>query len=152
MRPARLRRRLAAAFLALAAGIVACSSGPECNQLACMTGLEIQVTSRELLAAGTYEITVELDGVSGACRIIFPRTTDLSECDPGLPVSVHWQSAGFILSVFTRAEAIGVTVHRDGELLGQGMFEPEYRTVQTDRSTCAPTCEIATPEVLPLDS
>jgi len=152
MRPARMRWRVTAAFFALATGAFACSSGPECNQLACATGLEIHVTSRQLLAAGTYEIAVELDAVSGSCRIIFPRTTELSECDPGLPVSVHWQSAGFILSVFARAEAIGVTVSRDGELLGQGMFEPEYRTVQTDRSTCAPTCEIAAPEVLPLDS
>jgi hypothetical protein len=152
MRPARLRRPVTAAFLALTTAVVACSSGPECNQLACATGLEIHVTSRQLLAAGTYEIAVELDAVSGSCRIIFPRTTELSECDSGLPVSVHWQSAGFILSVFTRADAIAVTVHRDGELLGQGMFEPEYRTVQTDRSTCAPTCEIAEPELLPLDS
>lgn len=152
MRPARLWWRVTVAVLALTTGLVACSSGPECNQLACMTGLEIHVTSRQLLAAGTYEIAVEIDGVSGSCRIIFPRTTEVSECDPGLPVSVHWQSAGFILSVFARAEAIGVTIRRDGELLGEGTFEPEYRTVQTDRSTCAPTCEIARPEVLPLDS
>jgi hypothetical protein len=139
-------------FLALATAGVACSSGPECNQIGCLSGLEIHATSRELLVAGTYEIAVELDDVSGTCMIIFPRTTELSQCDPGLPMTVHWQSAGFILSVLMRADDIGVTVRRDGELLGQGTYAPEYRTIQTDRSLCSPTCEIARPEVLPLGS
>jgi hypothetical protein len=146
-------RRFAGGRVAIVAALAcwACSSGPECNQLRCPSGFEIHARSRELLAAGRYEIAVELDDVAGTCDIIFPRSTEQSSCDPGLPVTVHWQASGFVLGVFMPAKVASVRVTRDGALLGQATFDPEYRTVATDRSLCALTCEIAAPEVLSLD-
>jgi len=150
MRRLPLRRRLGWACIVSFAGAAACSSGPECNVLSCYDGLEIHARSADLLAPGRYTIAVTLDDVSGSCEIIFPRTTELSTCDSNLPMTVHWQSAGFILSVLMPAEHISVVVHRDGVLLGEGAYEPEYQTVETDRSLCSPTCEIARPEALRL--
>jgi len=148
----RVRRLLTAV---LAAGLGAgpgCSSGPECNVLSCYDGLEIHARSSTLLASGRYRIEARLDDISGSCDIVYPRTTEVAECDPILPMTVHWQSAGFILSVLKRAEHIHVRVHRDDEPLGEGTYEPVYRTVETDGSRCSPTCDVAPPEVLRLGS
>jgi hypothetical protein len=147
-----MRRLLTAVLGAAFVATPGCSSGPECNVLSCYDGLEIHARSNELLAPGRYRIEAQFDEIQGNCDIVFPRTTEVAACDPILPMTVHWQSSGFILSVLKRAEHIHVRIHRDDVLLGEGTYAPVYQTVETDGSVCSPTCEIARPEVLRLGS
>lgn len=125
-----------------------------CTQIGCLDGFRIAIEPESGLAAGAYVFAIEIDGEVTTCQGSLP----LGPC--GLDPSVICSSDAVTVGESGCAMAPGdqgfgellfqghpkrvkVTIQRDGEVLSDEEFAPQYRHLQPNGPACEPICEQA---------
>ncbi len=162
---------LGRAFLGLSAGVllsvsgctraasedaVSSPGGKVCTQIGCLDGFRIALEPAGGMPAGAYTFAVEIDGALTTCEGSLP----LAACEAGPSVTCSSDAVAIgesgcamdpasqsfsdvIFQAPNNPEAVKLTISRDGAVIGEGEFSPEYRRVQPNGPECAPTCEQA---------
>jgi hypothetical protein len=154
---------LLAAVLALGA----CSEDPSeeeggmaCTTIGCVDGFAVEFTPNAGWPAGDYEFALVLDGDTTTCTGALPLPacgTSALTCTPAsdrimisesgcaLAADAHG-FAGFQINP-PNPTAVNLTISRDGSVLVEQSWNPEYQTSQPNGPGCAPTCTSARDEL-----
>jgi hypothetical protein len=137
--------------LGVAVGL-GCVNGRDCTLVGCEQGVEIDFRT-PYSEAGTYTITVDVDGARTTCTVVLPMTPMTGKpCDQdSVGVRYALSEAGaekVIASVgltTTNAKSITVDVAKDGTELAHATFAPTYTTsAGPNGSSCDPqSCTFA---------
>lgn len=162
--------RLSAAAMALL--VCACSKGqsgpggppapqPEriCTAIGCNDGLEIEVAKAGAWQPGAYTFAFALDGEKVTCTGALP----LKPCDAGqslacdAPGKVEIGESGCALPagdhgfagirVPGRPARVELTIARDGQQIGAGVFTPNYVESRPNGPGCEPVCTSGTARI-----
>jgi len=157
--------RFAAIAASLALLIPACSDssdpfeGKSCTELACLNGLQIDFQYRE---AGTYAVEVTVDGDKTTCNATLPLTAAPEPNEPCAAKGIYLTRSGSALAApeqfigglhlsSTTATSLQIKVTRDGTLLEERSFTPQYTvTPGPNGPDCEPKeCRAATFPLVP---
>ena len=145
-----------AAILALACAS-GCSDGSEprmpraCTQIGCDSGLTVRF-SQPLREAGSYTVTLELDGERFSCHSTLPFASCsgenpcssskliLEQSGCALPPSAH-EIVG--LRITSTAKKVSLWIERDGSEIASQSFSPTYIRSAPNGEGCEPICEQA---------
>ncbi|XYH95022.1 hypothetical protein ACMHYB_45555 [Sorangium sp. So ce1128] len=165
---ARTTAALAAGF-AMAAAMPGCIMNPkECTEIGCSDGFSITAaTADKSWAAGDYTLELAVDGDKVSCAYSWTNTPTVGggglfvQCSPTVAVSIDAvttctdtrrgnsvsRSCTPVPGQFTQLLTIrgtparvDVVARRDGALLGERSFTPEYRTSYPNGEGCEPAC------------
>jgi hypothetical protein len=134
-----------------------CSDGSEprtprgCTLIGCVNGLSVQF-SRPLREAGSYTVTMDLDGERITCETALP----FASCSGGSPCSsskVILEQSGCALPpsaheilglrVTSVARTVSLRIDRDGGEIASESFTPSYARSAPNGEGCGPICEQA---------
>jgi hypothetical protein len=134
-----------------------CSDGSEprtphgCSLIGCVNGLSVQF-SRPLREAGSYTVTLDLDGERVTCQSALP----FASCSGGSPCSsskVILEQSGCALPpsaheilglrVTSVASTVSLRIDRDGGEIASESFTPSYARSAPNGEGCGPICEQA---------
>ncbi|HVH45491.1 MAG TPA: hypothetical protein VM925_24225 [Labilithrix sp.] len=132
--------RTTACFAVIAASIgilaAACDDleGKSCTEVACNQGIDVSFQYRE---AGTYAVEVTVDGEKTTCTATLPLGTEPDANDPcaakgiyltrsGSKLPASEQSVGGLHITSVTVKSLQVRVTRDGDVLGEATYTPEY--------------------------
>jgi len=145
------------AAISTLACISGCSDGseprtpPGCTLMGCGSGLTVQF-SRPLRAAGSYTVTLELDGERVSCQSMLPFASCsgespcsssrviLEQSGCALPPSAH-EIVG--LRVTSTAKMVSLRIERDGGEIASQNFTPSYIRSAPNGEDCEPICNQA---------
>ena len=135
---------------AVAVALLGCVNGRDCTLVGCEQGVEIDFRS-PYAEAGTYTITVDVDGARATCTVVVPvpQQPTGKPCDQDT-VGVRYALAeggaeraiASLGLTSTTAKSVTVRVVRDGTELANATFAPAYHTspgpngAQCDPQTC----------------
>jgi hypothetical protein len=140
----------------IATSLAACSSTSSCSEQPCPRDLELTIKS-PTWQAGNYRLDIAYDAVHLVCDIAIPVPTttpatgnadagtkpDYCEVLAGNPGQVDLE---FGSTLFVRLgdlpEAFDVTIHRDGVLVADRKFIPEYNVFRASDGECG-ECKVA---------
>lgn len=162
-------RRVAPLVAGLAAIAVAsrCTT-KECTEIGCSDAFSIvAATADKSWAAGEYALALSVDGNEVSCAYTWPTTPPANggalsvQCSPAVTLSVEpetecketthgdavSQSCTPIPGQFTQRLTIqgtparvDVVLRRDGAVLGERSFTPQYQTWYPNGEDCGPAC------------
>jgi hypothetical protein len=147
-------------LIALGLTLSGCVKFTSCTEIGCAGGFTVDFR-RPSWDAGTYRVTVVADGETTECTATLPFVScngqppcpgspkfllNLSGC--ALPPSQH-AIAGLTFPS-TQPASVTVSVHKDGNLLGEQTYAPRYTTTRPNGPDCEPVCTGAPPETLAL--
>jgi hypothetical protein len=139
------------AFASGCAGGSDSREGRACTLIGCESGLALQF-SKPLREAGSYTVSVELDGELTSCQTALPFASCaggracaspqvlLEQSGCALPPSAH-EIVG--LRVTSVARAVRIRIERDGAEIASQEFTPSYVRSQPNGEGCGPICEQA---------
>jgi hypothetical protein len=148
---------IATTLLVTAALAGGCSGGSDrresraCTGIGCQTGLAVQF-SRPLREAGSYTVSLELDGELTSCESALPFASCgggpacaspkvlLEQSGCALPPNAH-EIIG--LRVMSVTRAVRIQIQRDGTEIASQDFTPSYVRSQPNGEGCEPICEQA---------
>ena len=122
-----------AAFAIVLAG---CVNGTDCDLVGCEQGLAVTFV-HPYSDAGTYTITIDVDGVRGTCSVLLPpqeepgRLCDRDDVGLRLGFLGTGPATRSILGVgvtSTTAKSVTIRVVKDGGELASSTFSPAYTT------------------------
>lgn len=132
----------------------AADSGPgECGTVSCHDSVRISlVAAADVLTGGLYHVAWSLDGVDQDCS--FEILGGPGACDDGDPLCAGTNECGAELNFGTLPQSIALdivgapqlfelTVLRDGEVLIETGFAPQYQDVHPNGEDCPPVCRQA---------
>jgi hypothetical protein len=147
---------IATTLLVTAALASGCSGGSDrqsraCTAIGCQNGLAVQF-SRPLREAGSYTLSLELDGELTSCQTALPFASCaggpvcasskvlLEQSGCALPANSH-EIVGLRVTSVTRA--VRIRIERDGAEIASQDFAPSYVRSQPNGEGCEPICEQA---------
>ena len=131
--------------------LCACDAFPPvaCTEIGCSDGLTIELNAREgAFTPGTYTVAAVSD-VDEACSFTIGGADDCAEgagcvtessCEAGFVLETGDDQVVFLLG---SPDSLTLTVDRDGEILLEETFAPEYVETQPNGKNCPPTCRNA---------
>jgi hypothetical protein len=126
--------------------VIAClSSGCETDDshclAACIGGFEALFNGAAPLPDGDYEIEVTLPGESYVCHRTLPENDEVAPSDCSLESRVQVSgidgTTGFLVRTFLTPETVTVAVRREGVVLADESFTPEYVRSEICGSSCS---------------
>jgi hypothetical protein len=159
-----MRHVLHVLAIALAVGSAGCEETQTCTLIACFHELRIRITS-PTWTPGTYDITLQLEDARAHCQVVLPLLLDeqvdvdagdasgmLGDCgEPidGRSLATLDVERDLSITIGQQPEAVQVTLERDGALLLDDEFEPDYESYYPNGPNCgectAGTLSIAIP-------
>jgi len=122
-----------------------------CTEIGCSDGLAVEF-SRPLREAGSYAVTLDLDGERISCQSALP----FASCSGGSPCSstkVILEQSGCALPpnaheiiglrVTSVARTVSLRIERDGSEIASQSFTPSYVRAAPNGEGCGPICEQA---------
>jgi hypothetical protein len=111
---------------------------------ACIGGFSMHLESGAALPDGDYEIEVTLPGESFICHRTLPENDEQARGDCHIESRVQvggiepmeTGARGFFVSTQLTPATVAVTVRREGVVLANESFTPEYRTSEICGSSC----------------
>lgn len=126
------------------------SSGPvECGMTSCTDQLLVSLVAEgQVLGGGAYAVGWSLDGVDDDCS--FTIGGDAEQCDGDPPCAIGSDchaDFGFAsvpqfvaLAIEGAPELFEITVLRDGDVVLEDGFAPQYEDFHPNGEDCPPTC------------
>ena len=125
-----------------------------CTQIGCMDGLVISTPLEYRWQPGNYVFDIMIDGASMRCTGALPlascdqpsltcegKGAMITESGCALPASEHGFGDIMIASGPQRAK---VRIAREGDVIAQGEWTPDYQTSSHNGPECGPVCRQAT--------
>ncbi|EYF06739.1 Hypothetical protein CAP_1436 [Chondromyces apiculatus DSM 436] len=142
-----------AALAALALTTLGCET-TECTEMGCVSSFAVTFAHAGAWEAGSYRVTVTVDGGAPvACTVTLPLDCNApSPCPNGTPFYISTEGCaldpaqhvlGGVDFWGVTPASVAVSVHREGVLLGEGSYSPNYTTSQPNGPDCEPTCKNA---------
>lgn len=118
-----------------------------CTEMGCTEGFDLAFLPA-ITGSGSFSVELVADEASITCTASLPfDEADLGGCtDPNVYLSLsgtelpddQQEIPGIYLG--TTPASLGITVKRDGAIIGEGSFSPVYETLQPNGPDCGPIC------------
>jgi hypothetical protein len=138
----------------VATNLAACSSTSSCEEHPCPRDLQLTIKSATW-QAGNYRLDIAYDAVQLVCDLAIPVPTGISgpadagtkpdycEVLGGNPGQVDLElGSTLFVRLADLPDAFHITIHRDGDLLADRHFSPQYNVFHANGEECG-ECKVA---------